>query len=93
MIKVNNKSTYDIKVYHVKNCKVSNKYDFTGCVLNVDDEPIIESIKRKLGLKGHMLLCEMTNEGFDYDIVDLFKVPLSELSLGDILLLDSKIKA
>ena len=85
-----NKSTYDIKVYYVKGCKVSATYIFNGFVLNVNDEPITDSIKRKVGNK---LLCELTNEGFDYDVVNLYQVPMSQLSLGDILLLDGKIEA
>ena len=86
-----NKSTYDIKVYYIKGCKVSATYIFSGFVLNVDDESIIDSIKRKVGKSP--LLCELTNEGFDYDIANLYQVPLSELSLGDLLLLDGKLKA
>ena len=81
---------YDIKVYYVKGCKVSSTYIFSGFVLNVNDEPITDSIKRKVGNK---LLCELTNEGFEYDVVNLYQVPLNQLSLGDILLLDGKIEA
>ena len=79
-------SNYDIKVYYVKGCKVSGTYIFNGFVLNVDDEPIIDSIKRKVDKLN--LLCELTNEGFDYNTVSLYQVPMTELSLGDILLLD-----
>lgn len=70
-----------IRAYHVKGCKVDAKTIFTGYVLRIDEEPIIESIKRKVGVKN--LLCEMTNEGFDYDYVDILTVPLRELTLGD----------
>ena len=80
---------YNIKVYYVKGCKVNISYIFSGYVLNVDDEPIIDSIKRKLARPN--LLCEVTNEGFDYDIANLYSIPLSELSLGDLLLLFGKI--
>lgn len=86
---MSNKSNYDIKVYFVRGCKVSAKQIFNGFVLNVNDEPIIDSIKRKV---GNNLLCELTNEGFEYDVVNLFQVPISQLSLGDMLLLDSKLK-
>jgi hypothetical protein len=88
---MNNNSNYNIKVYYVKACKVNIKQIFSGFVLNVNEEPIIDSIKRKVGKKN--LLCEVTNEGFDYDIVNLYQVPLTELSLGDLLLLDGKIEA
>ena len=44
----------------------------------------IDSIKRKTGYKN--LLCEMTNEGFDYDEVNINTVPVTQLSLGDILI-------
>ena len=87
---MNNKSNYDIKVYYVKGCKVSATYIFSGFVLNVNEEPITDSIKRKV---GNRLLCELTNEGFEYDVVNLYQVPLSQLSLGDLLLLDGKIEA
>ena len=36
----------------------------------VDDETIVKSIKRKLGVES--LLCEITNEGFDYDKVNVY---------------------
>lgn len=74
-----------LKAYYVKGCKVSTKNIFSGYVLNVNDEPIINSIKRKVGVKK--LLCEITNEGFDYNPVDTYSVPVTELSLGDILII------
>lgn len=76
---------YTIKAYYVKGCKVSRVKIFTGYVLNIDNEPIIDSIKRKVGEKN--LLCEITNEGFDYDFVELYSVPVTELSLGDIMII------
>ena len=82
---------YDIKVYYVMGCKVSVRYIFNGYVLNVNNEPIIDSIKGKVGEKN--LLCELTNEGFEYNAVNLYQVPINELSLGDLLLLDGKIEA
>ena len=88
---MDNKSNHTITVYYVKGCKVSAKYIFNGFVLNVDEEPITDSIKRKVG--SSKLLCELTNEGFDYDIANLYQIPMTELSLGDILLLDGKIDA
>ena len=74
----------DIKIYHVKGCKISKTFIFNGYVLNINGEPIIDSIKRKC---GKTLLCELTNEGFDYDIANIYAVPLTELSVGDLLLL------
>lgn len=82
---------YDIKVYYVKGCKISRTCIFSGFVLNVNEEPITDSIKRKVGTDK--LLCELTNEGFEYDVMNLYQVPLTELSLGDLLLLDGKIEA
>ena len=73
-----------VKAYYVKGCKLSYKSIFSGYVLNINDESIIESIKRKTGYKN--LLCEMTNEGFDYDEVNINTVPVTQLSLGDILI-------
>ena len=87
---MNNNSNYDIQVYYIKGCKVTRTFIFNGFVLNVNDEPITDSIKRKIGRKS--LLCELTNEGFDYDIMNLYQVPVTELSLGDILLLNGKLK-
>ena len=75
-----------VKAYKVKNCKVSNKKLFSGYVLNVDDENIIKSIKRKLGVES--LLCEITNEGFDYDKVNIYSVPMTEMTLGDFMLIN-----
>lgn len=76
-----------IKGCYVKGCKIDYKTIFTGYVLNVDDEPIIDSIKRKV-VKDN-LLCELTNEGFDYNYVPLTTIPLSELTVGDYLLISS----
>ena len=73
--------TNNVKAYYVKGCKVDAKTIFSGYVLNVDDEPITESIKRKIGVKN--LLCELTNEGFDYEYTNLLAIPLSELTVGD----------
>lgn len=75
-----------VKAYKVKNCKVSNKELFSGYVLNVDDENIVKSIKRKLGVES--LLCEITNEGFDYDKVNIYSVPMTEMTLGDFMLIN-----
>ena len=72
-----------IKAYYVKGCKLSPKCIFTGYVLNVDDEPIIDSIKRKTGYTN-TVLCEVTNEGFEYDAVSIHTVPITELSVGDL---------
>lgn len=73
-----------IKLFKVTGCKVSKEKIFTGYVINVDNEPITDSIKRKVGVKA--LLCELTNEGFEYNQVRAYGIPLSELTLGDIVL-------
>ena len=75
----------NIKAYYVKGCKIDYKTIFSGYVLNVDDEPIIDSIKRKVAKDN--LLCELTNEGFDYDYVNITTIPLTELTVGDYLLI------
>ena len=74
----------EVKAYFVTGCKVSRTEIFTGYVLNIDNEPITESIKKKIGNKK--LLCEETNEGFEYNKVDIRSVPVTGLSLGDLLL-------
>lgn len=78
----------NIKAYKIKNCKINNKTIFSGYVLNVDDENILDSIKRKIGMKGKILLCEITNEGFEYNKVDIYSIPMTEISLGDFLLIN-----
>lgn len=80
-----------IKAYYIKGCKIDFKTIFSGYVLNIDDEPITESIKRKTG--ANALLCEVTNEGFDYDRVKLYSVPVTELSAGDIMMLSGNFSA
>ena len=72
-----------ISAYYVKGCKLDNKNIYNGYVLNIDDEHILDSIKRKTGYKDKSLLCELTNEGFDYDKVSIDTVPITELSIGD----------
>ena len=72
-----------VKAYYIKGCKLSPKSIFSGYVLNINDEPIIESIKRKTGCK--VLTCEITNEGFEYDVVPMYSIPMKELTLGDIM--------
>lgn len=79
-----------IKAYYVKGCKIDYKTIFTGYVLNIDDEPIIDSIKRKVATENP-LLCELTNEGFDYDYVKLTTIPLTELTVGDYLIISGVI--
>lgn len=74
----------NVKAYYIKGCKLNAKSIFTGYVLNINDEPITESIKRKFGYKS--LLCEITNEGFEYDLVPMYSIPVRELTLGDIML-------
>lgn len=71
-----------VAAYYVKGCKLSHKDIFSGYVLNLDDESIIDSIKRKTGYDH--LLCETTNEGFDYDKVNMYTVPITELSVGEL---------
>ena len=74
-----------IKAFYVKGCKLTPKRIFNGYVLNVDNEPIIDSIKRKVGMRA--LICEVSNEGFNYDNADIYSIPVTELTLGDILLI------
>ncbi len=84
--------TYSVKSYYIRGCKVDNKAIFNGYVFNIDDEPITESIKRKLNVNS--LLCEITNEGFEYDPVDMYSIPFTELTIGDfMLLLGKKLKS
>lgn len=78
-------NNYNVKAYFVKGCKISYKRIFSGYILNLNDEPIIDSIKRKVGMES--LLCEITNEGFDYESVDMYSIPVAELSLGDIMVI------
>ena len=78
------KNSYNVTAYYVRGCKLDHKNIFNGYVLNIDNEQITESIKRKTGYKS--LLCEITNEGFNYDPVRIYSIPVSELTLGDIML-------
>lgn len=78
-----------VKAYYVKGCKIDNKTIFSGYVFNIDNESIIDSIKRKVGKDD--LLCELTGEGFDYDIVNIKTVPLTELTVGDYFIISGKI--
>ena len=78
----------NIKAYYVKGCKIDSKTIFNGYVLNIDNEDIIESIKRKVAKNS--LLCELTNEGFDYDYVNIRTIPLTELTVGDYLIISGK---
>ena len=75
---------YNVKAYYVKGCKVDNKTIFSGYVLNINNEPIIDTIKRKVGKKT--LLCEISNESFEYDPALIYSIPITELSLGDIMI-------
>ena len=84
-------NNYRVNAYYIKGCKLDAKTIFTGYVLNIDNEPITESIKRKTGYNA--LLCEMTNEGFDYDSVSMYSIPMSELTLGDIMLMTGNLPA
>ena len=79
----------NIKAYYIKGCKIDYKTIFSGYVLNVNDEDIIDSIKRKVAKEK--LLCELTNEGFDYDYVKITTIPLTELTLGDYLLISGQV--
>ena len=78
-----------IKAYYVKGCKISYKEIFNGYVLNIDNEPIIDSIKRKVAKDN--LLCELTSEGFDYDLVQITTIPLTELTVGDYLIISGQV--
>lgn len=82
------RKTCNVQAYYVKGCKIDNKTIFSGYVLNINDEPIIDSIKRKF-VTNH-LLCELTNEGFDYDRVNITTIPLTELTVGDYLIISGQ---
>lgn len=81
-------NNYTVTAYYVKGCKISYKNIFSGYVLSIGNESIIDSIKRKVGMRN--LLCEISNEGFDYDVVDIFSIPVTELTLGDIMIILGK---
>lgn len=84
-------NNYVVNAYYVKGCKLDAKNIFSGYVLNINKEPITESIKRKTGYKS--LLCELTNEGFDYNSVTLYSIPVTELTAGDIMLITGNYNA
>lgn len=78
----------NVQGYYVKGCKIDYKTIFSGYVLNIHNESIIDSIKRKVG--RNELLCELTNEGFDYDEVSVFSIPIKELTVGDIMIINGR---
>lgn len=78
----------NIQGYYVKGCKIDYKTIFSGYVLNIHNESIIDSIKRKVG--RNELLCELTSEGFDYDKVSVFSIPITELTVGDIMIINGR---
>jgi len=80
-----NKNAVSVSIYKITGCKVKSDYIFDGYVLRVNDEDITKSIRRKLDMGA--LLCEITNEGFEYNIASLFSVPITELSIGELLVI------
>lgn len=79
-----------VKIYKVKGCKTTRGLIFNGYVCNINDEPIINSIRRKTGLDK--LFCELTNEGFEYDeVTNPYSIPMSMLTLGDFMLINNNI--
>ena len=76
-----------LSAYYIKGCKISRTSIFSGYIINIDNEPILDSIKRRLGMGSNKFLCEITNEGFEYDKVNIYTVPITELCLGDFLLI------
>lgn len=82
--KQNNAKLINVKTYFVTGCKVTKSRIFNGYVINVNHEDITKSIARKMGTQK--LLCETTWEGFDYHQVSPYSIPLTELTLGDLLL-------
>lgn len=74
-----------IKAYRVHNCKVSKTELWSGVVLKEEKETIIDAIKRRLCKEK--LLCEITNEGFDYDEIYFNEITLNDISIADYLLI------
>lgn len=74
-----------IKAYKVYNCKVSKTELWSGVVLKEEKETIIDAIKRRLCRET--LLCEITNEGFDYDEIYFNEITLNDISIADYLLI------
>lgn len=82
---------HNIKAYNIRNCKISRFTIFSGVVLNINEEPIIDSVKRKVGLDK--LFCETINEEIRYSEISLFSVSVSELTIGDLLLITGNYNA
>lgn len=74
-----------IKAYKIYNCKVSKTELWSGVVLKEEKETIIDAIKRRLCKEK--LLCEITNEGFDYDEIYFNEITLNDISIADYLLI------
>lgn len=74
-----------IKAYRVSGCKVSRTELWSGIVIKEEKETIIDAIKRRLGKET--LLCELTNEGFDYDEIYFNEITLNDISVADYLLI------
>lgn len=74
-----------LRAYRVSGCKVSRTELWNGVVIKEEKETIIDAIKRRLCKEA--LLCEMTNEGFDYDEIYFNEITLNDISIADYLLI------
>lgn len=78
-----------VEAYRVTNCKVAYDRLWSGIVIKKENEEITDAIKRRLGTKG--LLCELTNEGFDYDLIPFNTITLQDISIIDYLYITQKV--
>lgn len=74
-----------LRAYKVKGCKVSRTELWSGVVIKEEKETIIDAIKRRLCRK--VVLCELTNEGFDYEEMSFNEITLNDISITDYLLI------
>lgn len=74
-----------LRAYRVSGCKVSRTELWNGIVIKEEKETIIDAIKRRLCKET--LLCEITNEGFDYDEIYFNEITLNDISIADYLLI------
>lgn len=74
-----------LRAYRVIGCKVSYTELWNGIIIKEEKETIIDAIKRRLCKET--LLCEITNEGFDYDEIYFNEITLNDISIADCLLI------
>lgn len=79
------KKKMKLRAYRVSGCKVSRTELWNGVVIKEEKETIIDAIKRRLCKET--LLCEITNEGFDYDEVYFNEITLNDISMADFILI------